>query len=489
MHKKVLNIVWLKRDIRSQDHKVLYEAERLSEPYIIVYLFEPYIIKYQDCSPRHLGFIYQSLEDLKDRLNTCKRRLYVLYGDSPEIFSYLFKNYNVKQLISHEEYGTAHSWKRDKRINQLCKDNNIKWLQFPKDNVIRAIKNRKHWDAHWNKEIAQEVIFNRYSAQKIDLDLEPYFLPDRFVEGIRKNIQNFQSGGETKAWQYLESFAEERGKNYHRKISKPLESRKSCSRLSPYLAWGNLSIKQVYQFISRHENFKSSKAAFGGMLTRLKWRSHFIQKFEVECSYETICINRAYEKMPKTQSQELLNAWKEGRTGYPMVDANMRCLIQTGWINFRMRAMLVSFLCHHLDIDWRSGVYHMARLFLDYEPGIHYPQFQMQAGTTGVNTVRIYNPVKQAKDHDPNAQFIRQWVPELSALPEPLVYEPWKATEMEQSFYGFTLGKDYPKPIVPLEEAARRARDKIWSFRKRADVLEEARRILRTHTRRRTIQD
>ena len=139
----------------------------------------------------------------------------------------------------------------------------------------------------------------------------------------------------------------------------------------------------MYQFIKESPKYKDNKRAYSGLLTRIKWRSHFIQKFEVECSYEYLCLNKGYELMSLNFNAEHIRAWEKGKTGYPLVDACMRCLHATGWINFRMRAMLTSFFCHHLAQDWRDGVYHLAKLFLDYEPGIHYPQLQMQAGTTG----------------------------------------------------------------------------------------------------------
>lgn len=480
MAKQKINIVWFKRDLRLSDHQPLKMAELSGLPVLLLYIFEPSLINDPHYSGRHWRFVTESLIDINRQL---AGRVAVAHDEVISVLQEITEKFEVVSIFSHEETGLAVTFSRDKAVLRWATQNSIAWHESASGAVVRPCANRDSWDKNWQKTMRANLLVNHPDRLNIvSFDFDTSKLPKTWTQ----SNPAMQRGGSVSANKVLDDFFDTRGQDYQMYISKPLQSQLSCSRMSPYLAWGNISLREFYQRLLGHWDRKGWRRPLVALASRLHWHCHFIQKFESESSMQFEAINKGYKDLAyryDARSEDDLVAWRTGHTGYPLVDACMRCLIQTGYINFRMRAMLVSFLSHHLNIDWRRGVSHLASVFLDFDPGIHYSQFQMQAGVTGVNTIRIYNSTKQAREHDPDGLFIRQWCPEIAALPTEILFEPWTITAMEEIMYDVAIARDYPAPIVDAKQSYRDASERLWAWRKRPDVKREASRILRRHVR------
>jgi len=354
-----------------------------------------------------------------------------------------------------------------------CKDQGIIWDESPSNGVVRRLMNRDDWAALRHATMRQPLIMPPSTLTPLK-DINPGQIPskDHALFG-QTLIGNVQKGGRSEGVNVLKSFLNDRGQRYLLTLSKPGVSARHCSRLSAHIAYGTLSIREIEQETQRRIKELSltnsePNAYFirnlWAFLSRLAWRCHFVQKLEQQPCIEFRCMHPAFEGMREDSFNDAyFDAWKQGRTGYPLVDACMRSLHQNGWITFRMRAMLVSFASYHLWLDWRQTAPFMAGLFTDYEPGIHYSQFQMQSGVTGINAVRIYNPLKQSIDQDPNGIFIKRYVPELKNISPTWIHEPWRNPQVLTA---------YPLPIVDHALAIKQARHQI-SIRRNSQGFHE----------------
>ncbi len=490
-----LQIVWFKRDLRVGDHRPLWEAARTGGPVVALYVYEPEIAGAADADSSHLVFVNQSLAELDARLRALGGRLTLRTGRLPEVFDELHARHGgVVGLWSHEETGNALTYARDQRVKAWAAGRGVRWTEIPQHGVSRPHRSRDGWAERWTARMAEPVTPAPRELCVIP-EIEAGRLQTPADLGLPPSTKTLaQAGGESNGQRLLASFLTRRGMDYRRAMSAPRAAWTQCSRLSPYLTFGCVSMRQAYQATRERQHALAEYDAAGvwydgrwarslaSFQSRLRWHCHFIQKLEDEPALEERNLSHAYDGLREGQfSEERFAAWREGRTGYPLVDACMRALHSSGWINFRMRAMLASFAAYHLWLHWQPTAVFLARHFLDYEPGIHYPQFQMQSGVTGINAIRIYSPAKQVLDQDPEGSFIRRFVPELARVPASFLAEPHLMPGLMQIESGCRVGRDYPAPVVEHATAYRQARETMGALRRTDFARREAQRVYARH--------
>ncbi len=475
-----VQIVWFKRDLRVVDHAPLAAAAARG-PVLPLFVVEPEAWCRPDASGRQWAFLRECLVELRAALAARGAPLVVRVGEMPAVLEDLRTRLPIGALWSHQETGNSWSYARDRRVAAWARAHGIPWSQPRQSGVIRGLRSRTGWARRWDAFMRRPLVPAPERIEPVP-DLDPGPIPEAPPGLVTDPCPGRQPGGRLAGLALLESFLRERCLPYRRAMSAPEAGALHCSRLSPHLTFGTLSVREVFRAAEAERRSlrgttdplaRRKAAALRSFVGRLHWRCHFVQKLEDEPDIERCCLHPMLEGLRDCDPQRLA-AWAAGRTGWPYVDACMRALAATGWLNFRARAMLVAVAAYQLWQHWREPGLHLARLFTDYEPGIHWPQMQMQAGTTGINTLRTYDPIKQGLDHDPQARFVARWVPELARLPAVFRHRPWEAPPLVLADAGVRLGRDYPLPPVDAKTAAAEARARLFAIRRAPGFAELA---------------
>ena len=474
-----VSLVWLRRDLRLADNPALVEAVRSGRPVLFLFNLDSERLNRHDVDGIHIQWELDCLNQL--RIDVEKRGGAVLFRFGPvlESLNELHERYAIEAIYGNEESGLQWSWNRDKQVAEWCLHQDIEFIEFPSNGVIRGLASRDDWKALRDRRMKCSLIEVplRLSTVK-DLHSDPIPHASEFGFVVR-DLQYRPEPGESAAMETLFSFLDERGRGYRKGMSSPLSGASMCSRLSPYLSAGCITIRQIFYHTTRKQrqvkvNPRSAEnigwsGSLSSFQSRLAWHCHFMQRLEAEATLDEQAMNPELDALlERPFDKNRFEAWSEGKTGWPFFDACMRSLQATGWINFRMRAMLQSIASYTLWLPWRASGSYLAKQFLDYEPGIHWSQIQMQSGVTGINSIRAYSIVKQSIDQDPNGEFIKRWVPELNLVPTEHIHQPWLMSTKEQQEASCIIGLDYPEPIV--DEKITRKQGVSQAYKAKADA-------------------
>jgi deoxyribodipyrimidine photo-lyase len=516
-----VHVVWFKRDLRVHDHAPLALAAEAAAAagaaLVPLFVVEPGFWAEPDASRGHYRFLHGCLVGpaggprahevapseggLDGALRQRGSRLVARVGDAVAVLASLHERFGIAGLWSHQETGNAWTYTRDKAVARWARAHGVPWKELPGAGVHRPHRGRDGWAGRWDARMQRPP---RPAPAALPpppptCPSDPLPAPDAIATAGDDPPQAWR-GDRPTALATLHGFLHARGLPYRTAMSSPGPAALACSRVAPWLTWGVLSSREVHQAAAARQARVADALAAGlpvdprwadalaSFQSRLRWRDHFLQKLEDEPALEhtnlhaaTVGLRQEDEAAWTDTDRARFAAWRDGRTGYPLVDACMRSLAATGWLTFRMRAMLVSFASYDLWLHWRPTGLVLARRFTDYEPGIHWSQHQMQSGTTGINSLRVYNPTRQAVELDPDGTFIRAWVPELARVPTAFVHTPWKMPPLVAAAARCEIGRDYPEPLVSHGRAAHVARVRLEAAREAPSARAQAADVLARH--------
>ncbi len=470
-----IGIFWIREDFRIENNPALSFAAQNHDNVIALYIYNNN--DFDNKREAQKWWVYKSLETLKKELSDYKINLEIVKGDELEIFS----KFNKKDKLSvywnkiYEPDVIA----KGKKIRDLFIKNEINYKYF-KGNILNEFqeitKNDgtpfKVFTPFWRN--AEQVYLNQPPSKNyiVKKKIKKITIFKKCIEPIDilpkknwyKKFEKYWKVSENDSKKILKNLIENKIKDYG--TSRDIPSIEGTSKLSPYIKHGQIHVGSIWKKCSE---IKSKGIGYRKYINELGWRefSHSLINYFPEFLKGN--FRKEFDKFPWTKNEKFLKAWKRGMTGYPIVDAGMRELYETGWMHNRIRMVVGSFLVKHLRINWTEGEKHFRNCLLDFNKANNVAQWQWVAGcgADAAPYFRIFNPILQGEKFDKEGVYVKKWVPELSKVPKKFIHKPWEMDLKYQEAIKTIIGKDYPGPIVIHEKARAAALDAFQSLKKK----------------------
>ena len=472
---KSTGIFWIREDFRIHNNPALSFASNNHDNVVALYIYNN--VEFDNKREAQKWWLFKSLESIKTELSKFKINLEILKGDELDIFSKLKKKDNV--CIYWNKIYEPDVISKGKKIRDLFIKNEIEYKYF-KGNILNEFqevtKNDgtpfKVFTPFWRT--AEQIYLNQppsknYTVKKKtkainffknSIDLKNILPNKKWYEKFDK----YWKVSENDSQKILKDLLENKIKDYG--TNRDIPSVNGTSRLSPYLKFGQIHVNTIWKKCSE---LKSKGIGYRKYINELGWRefSHSLINYFPEFLKGN--FRKEFDKFPWAKNEKFLKAWKKGMTGYPIVDAGMRELYETGWMHNRIRMVVGSFLVKHLRINWIEGEKHFRNCLLDFNKANNVAQWQWVAGcgADAAPYFRIFNPILQGEKFDKEGVYVKKWVPELNKVPAKFIHKPWEMEIKYQEAIKTIIGKDYPQPIVIHEKARAAALDAFQSLKKK----------------------
>ncbi|SDN18385.1 cryptochrome/photolyase family protein [Alkalicoccus daliensis] len=463
-------VVWFRNDFRFDDNpalkKALDAAEQTNGEILFVFHLHPDFTGQIDLSN---DYFFQTVDNFSRQCEEAGMKLHIISGSVTEAFQQLFDQLSgIHTIFGAVEY-TSFAAARDEEARSVIEKNGAYFEQtpgnyiHPPEDILKEdgspYKVYTPYSRNWMQaekpslsSVTQKDLKSSYGTKET-LDAESEKAWEKVVELCECTWQRL---GEKEGRKRLEHFCKKVLPHYDE--SRDLPEKAGTSRLSPYLRTGSLSARRVFQAA---DSAREKQAAKGPetFIKELAWRDFYNMIFHQFPEVETKEFQEKYRELSWREDEDLLQKWKEGRTGFPIVDAGMRQLNKVGWMHNRLRMITASFLTKDYQMDWRIGEAYFREKLIDHDPASNSGgwQWSSSVGTDAAPYFRVFSPVRQGARFDPEGAFVKKYVPELKEVPVKFIHEPHKMKKEEQERAGCIIGKDYPEPSVDHKEERKRA--------------------------------